>query len=340
MIRFLIAILVIGVVCAGVFDYWVRTIKTTNATPQEFIIAGAGDEGGRDSLFDVGQNIEGERLINSRYYFYYHAWRNKLRGRLQAGTYIIQPESSLTEISDLFVSGEIKEVKREEVQLTFKEGLTLEEYGDVLKEGNMPYEEFLALALEPSAEIQEDFPFLPADKSLEGYLFPETYNFFVNADADAIIRKMLTTFEQRVSLSVREGLIAAGRDLDEVMILASVVEGEVREGSDRNLVAGIFTNRIVEGMALQSDATIDYIKGIPEIKHTLEDIAIDSPYNTYKYAGLPPGPINNPSLESILATINPADTPYFFFLNNATTGETVFAETYAEHLINKDQNGL
>ncbi len=343
MLRILIALAIILVISFLVVDYQVRSVETANTDMQEFTIAGTDSDAGRDSLFDVGQKLEDQNVISSRYFFYYHAWRNKLRGKLLAGVYEIQPQSSLTEISEQFIKGKIKEEKPVEIQVLFKEGLTLTEYVDAVREAGLPHEEFLALAKNPSPEIMNDYDFLLEGSTLEGYLFPDTYNFFPGASAETIIRKTLDNFAAKVSSSLRADIARKGKSLSDVVILASIVEGEVTEGIDRKLVAGVFQKRLDIGMALQTDASIDYIKGIAEIKHTLEDLKIDSPYNTYLYPGLPPGPINNPSLDSIIAAANPAETDYLFFLNSnkeENRGETIFAETYAEHLINKDANGL
>ena len=203
-----------------------------------------------------------------------------------------------------------------------------------MDKNNLPGEGFKELAQSPPGEILEEFAFIPEGKSLEGFLFPDTYIFTIDATAEEIVIKMLSNFDKRVSSDMRDDLAAEDRSLYEILIFASVVEGEVPSDADRGVVAGIFKNRLDIDMALQSDATIDYIKGEAEIKHTLADLEIDSLYNTYKYPGLPPGPINNPSLASIEAAINPSETDYMYFLNNATTGETVFSKTFDEHINN------
>ena len=151
---------------------------------------------------------------------------------------------------------------------------------------------------------------------------------------------MLETFAKKAEAPLHDAIVASGVPLHQTMIFASVIEGEVASDHDRRIVAGVFANRLKIGMALQSDATIDFITGQPQVKHTLDDLAIESPYNTYKYPGLPPGPINNPSLSSIRAALDPAQTDYLYFLNNAQTGETVFSVTFDEHVANKGKNGL
>lgn len=343
MVKFLFSLLVIFAVLFGIFDYWVRSLETSNVGAKEFSIAGADSSSGRDSLFDIGENLQKEDVIGSKYYFYYYAWRYQLRGKMLAGTYIIPPGSSLAEMTHLFTKGVIKEEKPVEVSITFREGKTIEEFAQEVEAKGFPHEDFLALAQKPTPEILEDYDFLKKDQSLEGFLFPETHFFLKDATAEDIIRKYLSEFDKQVSQSMRDDIENQGKNLYDVIVLASIVEGEVTENIDRGLVAGVFQNRLDIDMPLQTDASIDYIKGIAEIKHTLEDLKIDSPYNTYLYPGLPPGPLNSPSLKSIIAAMNPTETEYFFFLNSnrdENRGETIFAETYDQHLRNKNANGL
>ncbi len=126
----------------------------------------------------------------------------------------------------------------------------------------------------------------------------------------------------------------------DALVLASIVEGEVRTDADRRMVADLFLRRIASGMPLQSDATVRYALGETKVKHSLADLAVDSPYNSYTNKGLPPGPVSNPGLSSIRAAFDPLPNPYVYFLNNPETGQTVFAETFEEHVANKAKNGL
>ena len=122
--------------------------------------------------------------------------------------------------------------------------------------------------------------------------------------------------------------------------MASIVEREAKSDEDRRLIAGIFWKRFKQKHPLQSDATLSYILKTNKVKYSNKETNIDSPYNTYKYVGLPPAPICNPGLEAILATINPQQSDYFYFLNDAQTGETVFSKNFAEHKRNKLKHGL
>lgn len=332
--KLLLFIIIIAAVGFSLFDYYASSTKTLNTVAYDFSIAAG------DNLVDVGKNLETSNVISSRIPFYYYAWREKLRGQIKKGDYIIPARATFSEMTSLFTKGEAKVIKKEEISVTLPEGLTTGKMAAILTEAGLPGEEFSRIAENPSSDITSGYTFLKEQKSLHGYLFPDTYKFFPDATAEDIVTKLLDNFAQRITPSMLSDIAASGKSLHEVIILSSIVEGEVNKSIDRSQVAGVFQNRLDIGMALQSDATIDFIKGIPEIKHTLDDIAIDDPYNTYLYAGLPPGPINNPSLASIVATISPADTSYIFFLNNAETGETVFSETFDEHIANKAKNGL
>lgn len=329
------AILAFLVIIVMVFVH-VRTYTTVshNDAQQQFVVAKG------DDIIVIGSNLEQNDLIANRIYFYYYAWKNKLRGKIHAGNYALDAHSSIEDIVHKMTQGDAIMHKKQDLKITFPEGWTFVKMADRLNENNLPGNEFLRIAQDPTQELYDEYTFLPQDETLEGYLFPDTYFFASSAEAQDIVEKMLNNFDKKVDQSRRDIITAQGKNLHDIITFASVIEGEVPSAQDRGVVAGIFQNRLDINMALQSDATIDYIKGIPEIKHTQADTEIDSPYNTYKYPGLPIGPINNPSLASIDAAIAPQETVYMYFLNHAETGETVFSKTLEEHVANKSQNGL
>jgi UPF0755 protein len=207
----------------------------------------------------------------------------------------------------------------------------------------LPGEAFLELVKHPLAQWRDQYPFLqtlPAGATLEGFLFPDTYSFFKNASAEDIVTKMLGNFQKRFIVASWEGVGTHKHSLFETVTLASIVEAEVKTPSDRALVADIFWRRIATGIALGSDATIQYIRGENKIQHSIEETRVESPYNTYTHKGLPPGPISNPSFEALQATLHPKSNEFFFFLNDTVTGETVFSRTFEEHIVNKQKHGL
>lgn len=187
----------------------------------------------------------------------------------------------------------------------------------------------------------------PNSKSLEGYLFPDTYRFTKNSTPEEVITKMLENFSARVAtLGIEDPTEKHnGLSLYEIIILASIIEkesggegattGELSLQEERNLVASVFYNRMAIGQGLESDATVNYVTGKSTPGVSLKDLEVDSPYNTYKYAGLPPGPICNPSLGSIKAALQPAKSDYFYFLHKQPSGQVDFSRTFQEHVSKK-----
>lgn len=187
------------------------------------------------------------------------------------------------------------------------------------------------------ADFKDRFSYLNGsdeDFSLQGYLFPDTYEIFSNVTEEEVVIKMLENFDKKFTQQMREDIRKQGRQLSDVVNLASIIEREVRTLSSKKIVAGIFLNRLKIGMPLQSDATINFITKSGRSRSTFDDLSIDSPYNTYKYNGLPPGPIANPGLDSLLATTYPQENEYLFFLTT-DDGDIYFAKTFEEHVKNK-----
>lgn len=303
-----------------------------------------GDAG--DTLFSVEEGegvrelagrLEEEGIIRSDTPFLYYLFRNAdLRRRLQAGDYLVSGEMTIPEIVERFVSGETYEAG---VRVTFPEGFTAEQMAERLDGKGFPGEAFLAIVRNPGAEFADEYPFLadvPAGNGLEGVLFPDTYILDPAAGAEGVVRKMLDGFEAKAWPFLSE----SGDAWYDALVLASILETEVRTTEDRKAVADLFLRRLEIGMALQSDATVRYALGETKVKHSLDDLALDSPYNSYKYPGLPPGPVSNPGIDAIEAALHPTPNPYWYFLNNPETGETVFSVTFEEHVANKAKNGL
>jgi UPF0755 protein len=175
----------------------------------------------------------------------------------------------------------------------------------------------------------------PGDVDLEGYLFPDTYRFAYDASAEDIARIMLDNMAEQVNDAGRPNGDAAEMTIHEILTLASIIEREVRQPSTMKNVADIFLKRLDIGMALQADSTVNYvIEGdSPSITLDQRDNT-ESPYNTYKYPGLPPGPISAPSANAIDAVLNPTANNYLYFLTT-DDGEIYYAETHDEHVRNK-----
>lgn len=250
--------------------------------------------------------------------------------------------------------------KAEEVQVTIIEGWTEEDIAKKLADTGMFSEEDFLKAVKkfdisPFALVMDK----PAGTSLEGYLFPDTYRFAKNSSPDDVIGKMLSNFFNRMrsidiveseltytipgfeDLQVVGGDNKSGMSLYDILTLASIVEEESGSSSnmslaeERALIAGVFYNRMLIGQGLESDATVNYITGKNDPGVSIKDTEINSPYNTYRYAGLPPGPIGNPSLGSIQAVLRPTKSEFYYFLHKQPSGEVQFSKTFAEHIQKK-----
>jgi UPF0755 protein len=171
----------------------------------------------------------------------------------------------------------------------------------------------------------------PADASLEGYLFPDTYRVFTDQALSQLTAKATAAMADAVQVLLTDlPAIPQGLDVHEVLTLASIVEREVATEADRRNVADVFLKRLDISMALQSDATVNYVTGKSVTQPTAADLAASSAYNTYQNRGLPPGPISNPSLSSIQAVLRSTSNPYYYFLST-TDGTTIFSRTGEEH---------
>lgn len=220
----------------------------------------------------------------------------------------------------------------DEVNVTVPEGYNIREIANLLEEkGIKKASDFIK-----ATNLKYDYDFLPeySDGYLEGYLFPDTYNVSPKMKTDEIVDMMLKRFGDVFTQSDRERAGELGMTTHEIITLASIIEKEAAADNERPLVSSVFHNRLKsdEYPYLQSCATVQYV--LPEIKEVLsnEDIQINSPYNTYKYKGLPPGPIASPGRASIEAALYPAKTNYYFFVSNGD-GTQTFSETYDEHKV-------
>ncbi|TVR67055.1 MAG: endolytic transglycosylase MltG [Spirochaetaceae bacterium] len=263
-------------------------------------------------------------------------WYGRYRGfqtRLQAGRYQVSSRQSPAEILARIVAGD---ALFEEITVTIPEGWSLDDIASHLQYiGLFEAEQFREAVV--MQESYRDFDFLGPledDTILDGYLFPETYRLFPESTPESLIRRMLVTFGRRVSPELRSEIDRQGRTLHEVLTLASIVQKESAGAPEMPDVAGVFWHRLRIGMRLESDATVNYVLGTNRRQPTFADTAVEHPYNTYRNAGLPPGPIGNPGMDAIMAAIYPSDTEYLFFLHKHDY-EIVLSRTFAEHLAAK-----
>jgi len=281
---------------------------------------------------EISSLLSQQRLIRSKFWFEVYVWAKKQELRMQAGSYELNIKQNVPEIVSTITGGK---GKKDEKQITFPEGFTLAQIRERLLAQGFPIAE--NLDREKIADYQVQYKLLaeaPSEVSLEGFLFPDTYRFKNDAEKKDIIKKLLDNFDKKLTPDLREQISQQNKKIYDIIILASIIQQEAINDEDMPLIAGVFTNRLKIGMALESDATINYITGKKDRQPLYEDLKVKSPYNTYQNRGLPPTPICNPGLAAIEAAINPAVTDYLYFLH-PLDGATVFSKTLDEHNRNK-----
>ena len=245
---------------------------------------------------------------------------------LQAGDYSFSGPLSTPQVLKKLTRGQVVTES-----VTLIEGLTLEEIAERLEQAGLGEREaFLDLMRSPELIADLD----PEAPDLEGYLFPETYSFARHTDEQTVVATLVRTFRQRYEKQVHPLLgDSPKRSLREIVTLASIVEKEAQVPSERPLIAGVYANRVDQGIGLRADPTVIYaLKRLGQWNGNIRrsDLQLDSPYNTYRYAGLPPGPICSPGLASLRAAADPAKVPYIYFVSR-NDGTHVFAATLEEH---------
>jgi len=284
-----------------------------------------------EGVKEIAQTLNQQGIIKSPFWFETYVWLNQGEKKLQAGDYSIDPKLSVAQIFDLVSGGKVID---NTVRVTIPEGFGLGQIKSRLAESGLNIDGFDKLS---AGQLKDKYPILsaaPDYASLEGFLFPDTYQFKKDATLNEVIEKMLDNFDAKIDAKMRADIAARKISVYQAITMASILEKEVRGQSDRQIASGIFWQRLSDDYPLQSDATLSYIFGDKIDRHSIDETKVDSPYNTYKYAGLPPGPINNPGLDAIEAAIYPQKTDYYYFLTKPDTGEAVFAKTLKEHNAN------
>lgn len=280
---------------------------------------------------EIAQLLIDNHVLSDTSAFYQEVQKQNADASLKSGTYQFITGATPSEVVKQLVSGP----NATEYQLKLAEGLTVTKTAAAVEEQiGVPADEFMEQA--KASNYVDDYPFLDnvGDDSLEGYLFAKTYDFGgKDINADTVIRTMLDQYQTEVGAIDSESMRAAIRDRYGIEIsdygilrVASIIEKEAVTDEDRPLVASVIYNRLSIGMAIQSDATMMYVTG-GEV--TADDLQTESPYNTYLNTGLTPTPICSPSLPSIQAALEPADTNYYYFFINENVHQ--FSETYEEH---------
>jgi len=289
-----------------------------------------------EGIRSIAGRLEKDQLISARLPWTLYTVLTGRHTSLIPGTYTFQTAVTGKAVVEQLVAGPTEE---REVTVTIPEGERLEEIATILEnKGVVDAAAFLSLTKQPSDFVQtwttDLFASKPPTVDLEGYLFPDTYRFFENTPAETVVRRMIENTDRRLDATIRAKILTSGRSLHEILTLASILEMELKTPSDRAIAADLFLRRMAAGIALQSDATVNYVTGKSRLQPTIADTEVESPYNTYRNKGLPPGPIANPGLGAINAAITPTPNEFFFYLT-APGGQTIWSKTYEEHLTNK-----
>ncbi len=317
---------VLLVCCAAGYAVWQFMMRPVSLSREETVSVRVEVPSGR-SIRSVARELQHAGVIRSELFFYAAARAADVK--LKSGVYTVSSGMSVADIFELIQSG-----RQDYIAVSIPEGLTVSKIAGLLEDAGVTgRSDFIAASRD--AALLADYA-IPAE-SFEGYLFPDTYYFNPAMDAEQVVRMMADTFFARVAtVAGAERLSAA--DLFYVVRLASIVEREYRLADEAPLIASVFANRLRRGIGLYSCATVEYV--ITEIEGrphpdiiTNKDLKLESPYNTYLWAGLPPGPISNPGLVALNAAANPPVTPYYYFrLVDPASGAHHFSADFDEHV--------
>ncbi len=280
----------------------------------------------KSTLRDLSQQLYSKKIISNEKMF---VWAVQLLGKekqIPIGTFRLVNAKSNFEIIDQLVYGS-PEIKK----ITILEGWSLKKIANYLNE-KMDFDQDEISKISNNQKIIKKYGINAS--SIEGYLYPDTYLFFNGDSPNYIINHLLEQFKKFWTNELIERAKVMNMSIHEIVTLASIIEGEAIYNSERPTISGVYHNRLKKGMLLQADPTIQYIINDGPRRLLNKDLRIDSPYNTYKYPGLPPGPINSPGKESLMAALYPEQNDYLFFVANGD-GYHTFSKNERDHNIAK-----
>jgi UPF0755 protein len=305
----------ISVLFLAIFIFFVLSASVLFA-PRDFPTSTVFTVNKGTGLSALSADLAKNNIIKSPFWFKVFSVLTGGTKGIKSGDYALKDKEGVMSIAYRISKGDFRLVP---IKLTIPEGLNIFEIGKLVAKN--------------FSKISEK-DFIEQSKKDEGYLFPDTYLFLPNISVVDIIPVLKSNFDKRIA-TIKNEITNYKKPLADIIKLASIVEEEARTTESRKVVAGILWKRLALNMPLQVDSSFKYINGKGTAELTLADLKIDSPYNSYLYKGLPPTPIANPGLDSILATVTPTKTDYLYFLTDKE-GDMHYARTYAEHLQNKE----
>jgi len=324
--RFMVFCLVI-LIAAG---YWyynssIAAVNTSAAADEKQIVIPKGS-----SLKTIAGILEKENLIKDSLVFELYCKLHDKSDSIKAGKYSIKTSMSVSEIVEAISTS--SNAIEDTVKFTIPEGYKLDQIIEKLSSLGVVSREELESALDSK---KYDYGFIEQiperEKKLEGYLFPDTYEIYKDTTAEDIIDKLLGRFDKVFKEEYRSRAKELGMSMDQVVVLASIIEREAKLDNERKTISAVFHNRLKKNMLLQSCATVQYLFKEQKEVLTYKDLEIESPYNTYINTGLPPGPIASPGLKSIEAALYPEKVDYLYFVAR-NDGSHIFTKTYSEHI--------
>ena len=275
---------------------------------------------------EIAIALQKQGLIKNDWFFRLYVIILNQRTKLQAGRYDLSSGMSIATIAQKIALGEtIKNT------VTIVEGWDVQDMAEYLADKKIYTTNDFIGATKSSPKYFDFLQDKPNSVSLEGYLFPDTYEISGSETSQELVLDMINNFDRKLTPDLRVEIKKQKKTIFQIVTMASILEKEVKTLDDKKMVAGILWKRITEGMPLQVDATVNYITRKDHAGALIADTKIDSPYNTYKYYGLPLGPISSPGIDSLVAAIYPTKSNYWFYLSDPKTGKTIFSKTLDEH---------
>jgi UPF0755 protein len=334
--RFKMAIIFFGLVASGaLFLFYERAVNAPGPLGQEITVEIKVGE----SVGTVINNFKIAGVLTNPWLAQLYFWHRAVGRHLQAGSYRLPAGTSLVRLVKIL---QTKPVPRRTATVLITEGLTADVINDRLKSAQIITDDsFWRLVRAKRSSLPAAIAELeivkqwPEQATLEGLLFPDTYNFYQGETGETVLLAMLANFQKQWQQAKPAALKASKLNLFQIVTLASIVQREVASAKDMSLVAGVFYNRLGENRPLESCATLAYVLGINKAQYNQEDTETPSLYNTYLHSGLPPGPIGNPGWQAIAAVLEPTKSDYLYFLTRSDNGQTIFAKSLPEHNLNR-----